>query len=35
VLASLAVLVSPIALGAWTSANYAALACPDFPSCEW
>lgn len=26
-----------IALGGWTSANYAALACPDFPTCqtEW
>ena len=23
-----------IALGGWTSANYAALACPDFPSCQ-
>ena len=23
-----------IALGGWTSANYAALACPDFPTCH-
>ena len=33
----IAVLVLQIALGGWTSANYAALACPDFPTCqgEW
>jgi heme a synthase len=31
---SLAVLVAQIALGGWTSANYAALACPDFPTCQ-
>ena len=32
-----AVLALQIALGGWTSANYAALACPDFPTCqgEW
>ena len=30
----LAVLVVQIALGGWTSANYAALACPDFPTCH-
>ena len=31
------VLVAQIVLGAWTSANYAALACPDLPRCqgEW
>jgi heme a synthase len=29
-----AVLVIQIALGGWTSANYAALACPDFPQCQ-
>ncbi len=29
-----AVLVVQIALGGWTSANYAALACPDFPTCH-
>ena len=30
-------LVAQIALGGWTSTNYAALACPDFPTChgEW
>jgi cytochrome c oxidase assembly protein subunit 15 len=33
-LAALAVLVLQIALGGWTSANYAALACPDFPTCQ-
>lgn len=33
----IAVLVLQIALGGWTSANYAALACPTFPKCmgEW
>ncbi|RMF99089.1 MAG: heme A synthase [Gammaproteobacteria bacterium] len=33
----LAVLVLQIALGGWTSSNYAALACPDLPTCggEW
>lgn len=29
-----AALVAQIALGGWTSANYAALACPDFPTCQ-
>lgn len=29
-----AVLVVQIALGGWTSANYAAVACPDFPTCQ-
>jgi len=31
------VLVCQIALGGWTSTNYAALACPDFPTClgQW
>ena len=35
--AGVAVLALQIALGGWTSANYAALACPDFPTCqgEW
>ena len=28
------VLAVQIALGGWTSANYAALACPDFPTCH-
>lgn len=32
--AALAVLVAQISLGGWTSANYAALACPDFPTCQ-
>ncbi|HEX7081182.1 MAG TPA: COX15/CtaA family protein [Gammaproteobacteria bacterium] len=27
-------LILQIALGGWTSANYAALACPDFPTCQ-
>jgi cytochrome c oxidase assembly protein subunit 15 len=30
----LAVLAAQIALGGWVSANYAALACPDFPACH-
>jgi len=30
----LVVVVCQIALGGWTSANYAALACPDFPTCQ-
>ena len=34
ILTGLAVLVIQLALGGWTSANYAALACPDFPSCQ-
>ena len=29
-----AALVLQIALGGWTSANYAAVACPDFPTCQ-
>lgn len=35
--AGLTVLIFQIALGGWTSANYAALACPDVPTCqgEW
>lgn len=32
--AGLIVLVIQIALGGWTSSNYAALACPDFPTCQ-
>ena len=27
-------LVLQLALGGWTSANYSALACPDFPTCQ-
>ncbi len=30
----LVVLAVQIALGGWTSANYAALQCPDFPTCQ-
>ncbi|SRR5690554_3074831 len=35
--AAVVVLVAQIALGGWTSSNYAALACTDFPTChgEW
>jgi cytochrome c oxidase assembly protein subunit 15 len=32
--AASAALIVQIALGGWTSANYAALACPDFPTCQ-
>lgn len=31
---ALALLAGQIFLGAWTSTNYAALACPDFPTCQ-
>lgn len=34
VVAALVMLAVQIALGGWTSANYAALACPDFPRCQ-
>ena len=34
ILLGLAVLVVQLALGGWTSANYSALACPDFPACH-
>lgn len=30
----LSILSIQIALGGWTSSNYAALACPDFPTCQ-
>jgi cytochrome c oxidase assembly protein subunit 15 len=33
-LAGLFVLIVQIALGGWTSSNYAAAACPDFPTCQ-
>jgi len=33
-LAAAAALVLQISLGGWTSSNYAALACPDFPTCQ-
>lgn len=32
--AALVLLIVQIFLGAWTSTNYAALACPDFPTCQ-
>lgn len=31
---ALVVLLAQIALGGWVSANYSALACPDFPMCQ-
>ena len=34
VLVGLAALIVQIALGGWTSSNYAAVACPDFPTCQ-
>ncbi|MHB1585537.1 MAG: COX15/CtaA family protein [Acidiferrobacteraceae bacterium] len=33
-LIALVIVVVQIALGGWTSANYAGLACPDFPTCQ-
>jgi heme a synthase len=33
-LAALAVLTLQISLGGWTSTNYAAVACPDLPTCQ-
>jgi cytochrome c oxidase assembly protein subunit 15 len=33
-LLGLAALTLQIALGGWTSSNYAAVACPDFPTCQ-
>lgn len=33
-LLALVIVLCQIALGGWTSANYAALACPDFPTCQ-
>ncbi|MHB8723407.1 MAG: COX15/CtaA family protein [Steroidobacteraceae bacterium] len=33
-LVGLVILIVQIALGGWTSANYAAAACPDFPTCQ-
>jgi len=32
--AALIVLICQLALGGWTSSNYAALACPDLPTCQ-
>jgi cytochrome c oxidase assembly protein subunit 15 len=34
IISSLLVLVLQIFFGGWTSANYSALACPDFPTCQ-
>ncbi|MGI9309425.1 MAG: COX15/CtaA family protein [Gammaproteobacteria bacterium] len=34
VVAGMVVLIAQIALGGWTSSNYAALACPDIPTCQ-
>lgn len=33
-MAGLSMLALQIVLGGWTSSNYAALACPDFPTCQ-
>ncbi|MEX0733717.1 MAG: COX15/CtaA family protein [Steroidobacteraceae bacterium] len=33
-IAALVILVVQISLGGWTSSNYAAAACPDFPTCQ-
>jgi cytochrome c oxidase assembly protein subunit 15 len=33
-IAGIVVLIVQIALGGWTSTNYAAAACPDFPACQ-
>ena len=33
-IAAAVVLVMQLALGGWTSTNYAAVACPDFPTCQ-
>ncbi len=33
-LIALAAMILQIALGGWTSTNYAAVACPDFPTCQ-
>ncbi len=34
VLVGLLLVLGQVTLGGWTSANYAALACPDFPTCQ-
>jgi cytochrome c oxidase assembly protein subunit 15 len=33
-LVALGVLLAQLCLGGWTSSNYAAVACPDFPTCQ-
>ena len=34
ILTAFVVLIVQLALGGWTSSNYSALACPDFPTCQ-
>lgn len=34
IITAIIVLICQISLGGWTSANYAAMACPDFPTCQ-
>lgn len=34
IIIGLVLLILQIALGGWTSSNYASLACPDFPTCQ-
>ncbi|MDF1692514.1 MAG: COX15/CtaA family protein [Zhongshania sp.] len=34
VLLGLVIVICQIALGGWTTSNYAAIACPDFPQCQ-
>jgi len=34
IIAGLVIVIMQISLGGWTSSNYAALACPDFPTCQ-
>ena len=34
IIIGLLLLIAQITLGGWTSSNYAALACPDFPTCQ-
>jgi len=34
ILSALTILLLQLALGGWTSANYSAMACPDFPLCQ-
>jgi len=34
IIVGLAIVILQVSLGGWTSSNYAALACPDFPTCQ-
>lgn len=34
IIAGFVIVVAQIALGGWTTSNYAAVACPDFPTCQ-